>query len=83
MRKPLIMLLSILFSMSVLAGCSASSSGSQASGHEPNLEVSFTEGSALKSAFTDNGVSGMTGVLENAQLRLFMDEATGGSPSRI
>ncbi|MEK5466329.1 DUF5696 domain-containing protein [Paenibacillus sp. FSL R7-0210] len=78
MRKPLIMLLSILFSMSVLAGCSASSSGSQASGHEPNLEVSFTEGSALKSAFTDSGVSGMTGVLENAQLRLFMDEATGG-----
>ncbi|MEK5494035.1 DUF5696 domain-containing protein [Paenibacillus sp. FSL R7-0297] len=77
MRKPLIMLLSILFSMSVLAGCTSSSSGSQAGGHEPKLEVSF-EGGGLKPAFDDTAVDGMKGVLENKQLRLYMDEATGG-----
>ncbi len=78
MRKPLIMLLSILFSMSVLAGCAPSGSSSQAGGREPNLEMSFDEGGSLKSAFDDTRVDGMTGVLENEQLRLFMDEATGG-----
>ncbi|MGN7761361.1 DUF5696 domain-containing protein [Paenibacillus sp. 22594] len=78
MRKPLIMLLTILFSMSVLAGCTPSGSNSQASGREPNLEVSFDKGDSLKSAFDDTHVDGMKGVLENEHLRLFMDEATGG-----
>lgn len=78
MRKPLIMLLTILFSMSVLAGCTPSGSNSQASGREPNLEVSFDKGDSLKSAFDDTRVDGMKGVLENEHLRLFMDEATGG-----
>lgn len=78
MRKPLITLLSILLSISMLAGCSSSSPSSGAAGHEPDLELNFTDGSSLTSAFTDPLAGGMKGVLENGQLRLFIDEATGG-----
>lgn len=77
MRKLLIMLLSLVFGMSVLSGCTSSETDPMAREQNPDLEVSFTDGSSVKSAFTDSRLDGMKGVLENEELRLFIDEQTG------
>lgn len=77
MKKALTILLSLVFSMSVLTGCAASDTDQKANAHNPDMELTFSDGDTVKSTFTDSRLDGMKGVLENEALRLFIDDQTG------
>ncbi|MFC4098217.1 DUF5696 domain-containing protein [Paenibacillus xanthanilyticus] len=60
----------------MMTGCSDAKSGGKAQ-EGSEAVAAFTQGKALNASFTDSRVSGMKGVAESEQLRLFIDEASG------
>ncbi|WP_183597229.1 DUF5696 domain-containing protein [Paenibacillus phyllosphaerae] len=70
-------LLGACFLLGITAtGCSNAQSGSRVDAGSQTV-AAFTPGKALNASFTDSRVSGMKGVAESEQLRLFIEEETG------